>query len=567
MSPAWVIGVLVLAVALGLWSLRAQLTPWRIAGQLAAAALLYVCLFPPALPLKGGALVVLTPGYTDAQRGQIPHGLPVVALPGLAAMADVTPVPDLATALRREPTVSKLVVLGGGLPARDREAARALALEFHGAELLPGIAALNAPPQGVSGSLWRLTGQANVPAGGRLELRDPGDVLVASAEPDAHGRFTLAATLKGAGKALYRLRAVGAKQALIEELPVAVVVRAGTAMSLMIRAGAPDPELKYLRRWARDAGLTLNSRLDLSEALSMHEGSAAGEGTLDAATLAGVDLLVTDERAWERMSEAEKAALRAAVDGGMGLLLRVTGPIPESVASDWAGLGFVIQPDESRRTVEVNRRLGLGEAFALNRASLAVSGGLPLIEGDDGSVLARWRDWGQGRIGLWWLKDSFRLSLAGESGAYGTLWAQALAQLGRPRAMSAPVLPARVRVGERASFCAIGPDARVVVDGQAPVSLIPRQGCAAYWPGQAGWHALEYAGQRWPFYVLAEGTGSVLALAEAKAATERVAGEGIVAEAAGGGSQPGSRWPYFLAFLAVAAALWVSERRDWSGAR
>src|SRR5690606_39817443 len=111
---------------------------------------------------------------------------------------------------------------------------------------------------------------------------------------------------------------------------------------VQVLAGAPDPDLKYLRRWAVDAGLRLDSRIVLSDGIALVDGAVA----LDAAALAQLDLVVIDERAWAALDATQQTALRAAVEDGLGLLLRVTGPLDAAVAADWSRFGFRIAPDD-----------------------------------------------------------------------------------------------------------------------------------------------------------------------------------------------------------------------------
>ena len=121
------------------------------------AASLYLVLFPPARMVEAGALTVLTEGATaaDVARAQ---GL-VLALPEAGAVAGATRVPDLASALRAHPGVTRVQVLGAGLVARDRDAAATVALDFDPPPLPPGIAALSLPERSVRGAGVLIAGQ------------------------------------------------------------------------------------------------------------------------------------------------------------------------------------------------------------------------------------------------------------------------------------------------------------------------------------------------------------------------------------------------------------------------
>jgi hypothetical protein len=578
MTSSTVAFLLALAALLGIartWRRGGPHRGLRVALQLAAAALLYAVLFPPATreEFAAGELVVLTPGTTAEQRAALSAAATVVALPGADAPRGVEHVPDLGTALRRHSDARRLHIVGGGLPARDRDAARGLVARFDAAPLPRGLVELDAPTAVRAGSTWRLDGRAEGVADGRVELRDPAGAVVADMALGSDGRFTLSAQAKGAGEALFALRVLDRDGAPVDEVPVPLVAHAGEPLRLLLLAGAPDPELKYLRRWAVDAGVQLDSRMALTEGVALTEGALA----LDAAALAQADLVLVDERAWAALGATQKTTLAAAVHDGLGLLLRVTGPLPPEVASDWAALGFHVHaPTEAEASTSVTLRhaLGLSEsalAFARHAIDVQADDAAPLLRADDGTPLVLWRAQAQGRIGLWALADAWRLTLAGERARYATLWSDTLATLARARAAATPQLPREARVDERAILCGITAADLVETAQGLSVALLPdpapapgaaeTRACAAYWPAQLGWHTLISGGQRWPFHVRAADEAKPLAAAANQQATRALfAADGERAEVATR-PLPWPRWPFFLGWLAVVALLWWLERQ------
>lgn len=567
-TPGFVALLLAAGVAFAAWRSARDGRAHRIARivlQVLAATALWSCLYPPPMreAHRAGELVVLTPRATAAQIAALGRGDDVVALPGVDAPPAIERVPDLAGALRRHADASRVRVVGGGLPARDRDAARGRVVAFDAAPLPRGFVALDAPREALAGHALRIGGRVEGAPGARIDLFDPAGATVASASADADGGFTLATSARAAGTLSLRLRASDANGSRIDEIEVPVSVRDGEPLALLVLAGAPDAELKYLRRWAVDAGVRLDSRVALSEGVALVEGGT----TLDAAMLAATDVALVDERAWAALGAAPKAALLAAVDDGLGLLLRMTGPLPAGVARDWAGLGFEVRASgQEAVAVAVDRARGGGDArlpFTRRPIDVQASDAAPLLRADDGSTLAAWRVRGRGRVGLWWLDDAFRLALAGERARYGTLWSDALATLARPHAKASPRLPVQARVDERAALCGIGDGA--VVESPAgerrPLAVIEQAGerCAAWWPAQAGWHVLVDAAHRHPVHVRARDDAPALAAAAAHDATRLLVGPG---EPAGHNTRVVAlpRWPFFLAWLALAGMLWLVER-------
>jgi len=545
-----------------------------------AAALLYCVLFPPLLPMRDDALTLLAPGApADAPRGQ-----PVVALPGAPPLARAVSVPDLATALRAFPGARHILVRGGGLARRDREAVADRELRFEPAASR-GIDALDWPPQVPLGREWQIAGHA-LPPSRRVELRDPAGALVDAVDLDREGRFVLAAPARGAGPVRFELQVLGEQRALVDRASIPLVVTGGSALRIIVRAGAINPELKYWRRWAADAGLQVQLTAALTNGVSLH----AGDARLNESELAAADLVILDSRAWPDLSPAEKQALQSAVRAGLGLLLRVdTTPAPATVAQ-WRELGFVLTPAAAPRGVTLDRALGARErtAFTLAPVEVQAPGSVVALAADDATAVVRWHDEGRGRIGLSRLIDSYRLLLLGADERYSALWAGLLDALSRPRPPPAdgPQIPRDEWVRERMVFCGLGAAASVrpAADDTAIPLAVGADGCAAYWPALAGWQSLDTGGDSRLFYVRAADDAitwrttldrrATMDLARSAVPDPAAAAAGSTAttpDAAAGGrtqgrvapahSEPMSRWPWAAAWLLAIATSWWRERR------
>ena len=561
----WIVGIVAFATVISAWR------TWRarhsarvaiVALQIIAASLLVLTLVPPERPTGGEVLRVLTPGATAEQLAQSAPGVRTVALPGIDVAAAIERVPDLGTALRRHPRVDALQVVGGGLPARDRDAARGFAMTFDPAPALVGIVDVDWPARIDAGSVWRLHGRV---AGGdtaaRIELRDRADALVGATAPDEHGRFAIDARAKSDGATTYTLRVL-ADDTVIDSVPVGISVDAGERPRVLLLAGALDAEWKYLRRWALDAGIDLRARMAISRGIAVRD----GELRLDAETLRTSDLVILDERGWAGLSRSDKDALVAAVEGGLGLMLRVTGPVSPTVVREWNALGWRLRATDGARAVRLPARAGSdAELPSVQRRPFDATAddAVRLLAAADGTALAAWRAQGRGRTGVWWLAETYPLVLGGDAAAFGMLWREALITLSRARAPTTLQAPRMARVDVRTSICGLGGEAAIESpDGTTSALAVDpaSPGCAAFWPGESGWHHLVEGDRRVPFHVLAADQGLALERADNARATHALAG------AAGASTTTlhvvaGPRWPWFLAWLAVATVLWWLERR------
>lgn len=592
--------VLALAAALASWRTLSRNVSSRwllIAGQWLAATLLYCVLFPPALKVfKSNSLTVLTPGITSAQLAAHDSADMRVALPEAgapdpsdAAAARVLAgsalnVPDLATALRRHPDITRLEVVGGGLPLRDRDSARGLEIAFDGAPLPSGIVELYPPDSVRAGTRWKVTGRVSAVASGRIELHDPADSVVDSAALGDDGKFALSGLAKDSGPALFQLRVVASDAHVVENLPLPIVARRDEPMRILLLAGGANPELKYLRRWASDTGAQLTTRIALSTGIELRGGADAGNtATLSAAELAAADVVVVDERAWSALSKPEKYALTAAVRDGLGVMLRVSGPLSAEAAEDWAALGFTIKPVDIARSVSLaTTTVNDDRPVELSRWPIEVTANeaAALVSSGDGAALALVRAEGRGRTAVWWLDDIFRLVLAGHPEQFGSLWSDALVRVTRARGKAEPSIPPTLRVNQRAVMCGLTKDAKVdepatqgaigattallveLTDTRAPdnTDAATNTGCAAYWPRSGGWHVLASGQTRTPFFVLDTDQGTALALAENIDATERMVAAETIGADVKTATSPLPRWPFFLAWLSVISLIWWHER-------
>lgn len=540
---------------------RAPGWPWWALAQAAAAIVLGVLLTRDPVPPPAEDLVVLTAGAGDTAPVPV-RGQAVVALPGAKVPAGAQAVPDLAGALRRHPTTTRLQVHGGGLSERDRATAAGLRVAFEPGPAPVGIVALEYPSTIVAGSTLRVRGRVGGVAPARIELRDPAQRAVDQQEVDADGRFELGATARIDGRAGHTLVLFDDQDRIVEETIVPLLVVSGDAPRVMVLAGAPDPELRALRRWSVDAGFDLASRIALAPGLALRRGETA----LDGDALARIDLLVVDPRSWTALPQGERAAVVAAVRDGMGLLLRINGPLPDAVRSDWRELGFAIAPAELAEGVALAAPPRAAAWPELTRRPIEVQAAdsLPMLAAADGAVLARWRPFARGRVGAIWLTDTYKLAQAVSATAHGELWSDIVHTLARARGPQPLATPRESRIDQRAILCGVAPGSQVIAPDGSATALIVQAGdpraCAAYWPAAAGWHRLQSGGRSADFPVRSATEAPALEAMERRDATTTLA-QGSAAIEAPAPPRSLPAWTLFLLWLALTATIWWRERR------
>ena len=568
-------------VRLMLWWRRApeaeRTAPWRLTLLLAAqpllAVLIYLTLWPPRV--TGPEAGTLTIATRDTTRRVGPAGERLIVLPEAPVGLGGEAAPDLATALRRHPEVARLHVLGQGLEPRDRPAALGRALSFTPAPAPKGLVELYPPAPVAPGADFTAAGRIEGFGGGTVDLLDPAGQVADSQPLSASGAFTLTGAAREPGAALFAVRLRHAGH-IVETADLPVWTAAPPAPKVLLLAGAPGPEIKALRRWAADSGITLQTAVSLGGGLELGD----PRPPLNAATLGRLDLVVVDERSWAGLSAGERAALAAAVREGLGLLLRVTGPLPPGVRESWRGLGLALADGEVTLATPLapSRPPAVSGPDEIRLPELTRRGvvvpmpdSAPLLRDATGAVMARWRPEGLGRLGVWSVTDSAGLVTSGFGQRYGNLWARMFAALARPAPAAIAVrFDPAPREGQRLSLCGLKGEAQVREPSGAWTRLLvdPATGaaaCAGYWAAGPGWRLLRLtlpgAGseQEQGFYVRPATEALGLADEDDRTATLALAAAPATRGMAGGPAS-GSSWPWFLAWLLAAAALWRFER-------
>lgn len=567
-SPLWTAALLALAVfggliRLWLWNRAApadqRARPSRLALlavlQALAGLLLFLVLHPPAAGSGEANLVVATrgAGQPTAAMDEV-----LIALPEAGAVRGAERAPDLATALRRHPEAARVRIVGEGLPPRDRATATP---PVHSAPPPPisGITEIALPAPVAPGAAFAVGGRVGVLRSGTVELVDPAGTVVARSPVAADRRFVLKGAARAEGATTFDLRLRDAAGRLVERIEVPVHARADAPPRVVALAGAPGPELNFLRRWAEGADVDLSLTIELGAGVRLGQTPAR----LSAADLARTDLLILDDRSWEGLDAGARGRVIRAVEGGMGLLLRPTSALAAGTRREWEALGAPLAGDGAARALASPAAEGAPDLTRWDMARPRADA-VSQVRGPDGSTLASWRARGQGRIGVWTVRDSYVLALAGRPQVHADLWSDVFSALSRPIAADRPRLRGLARVGERAVICGVAPGdqarsdpaptAQLLIDARAGL-----ESCAAFWPSQPGWFAVGApGGQQTPIYIHpADAAPSVRA---------HEAGLPLQASGAVSPVERRARWtpgPFvlFVTLLILLGALWVMERR------
>lgn len=561
-----------------------------IALQVLAAALLYACLLPPTqrVPMRG--LVVI--GADAGSAGALPTGGTHVVLPEADDVAGAARVPDLATALRLHPS-SRMTLVGAGLAARDRDTVLPADTRWQAAPAPTGWVSLQPPADTSPGARFELQARAHGVAAARAELLDPAGAVVDRVALPADGRVQLSGVARAEGRSVFQLRLLDAQGHVADTVPVPQQTLAAAPLRLLVRAGAPGAELKYLRRWATDAGIQVQVQADVGAGVSLGDGSVA----LDAATLARSDVLLLDERSLAALGAAQLAAVRAALRDGLGVLVRSTGAPSASARQRLGELGLPVRGDAASQSAtlpgdgdatmrqarrgpvaagtlptrdgeEADRESHTAALPVLESLALHVPGSHALLQDHQGKAIGGWLAVGKGRIGMLPITDSWRWVLAGRDDRHGEVWSTVMATLARAQAGSESLWSpqALAWTGERQPLCGVqAPLQSLTREGVAvPLRVDPATGdarCAGWWPRQPGWQRLQHGDRTHWRYVFDPDQARALHRQAVMDATAHRLATTEPTPLQASQRVPGPRWPWWLAFVACTSLLWWLERR------
>ena len=628
-TPAFAAWVVAISVACAGWQARRMLrrSPVRrrrIAALLIGIGALALLALEPARrgpsATRSAVLITDLPEAADEPSDGVDGALARYVLADAVrardeAGGDVIPeaatiVPDAAWLARRG-DLDRLRLVGHGLEPGSWPADAGVRIEVAPPAPTPGVTRIAWPREVVVGVPFRVAGHLVGLAEGDLVLRDPGGRLPATetARPAANAisdprdgtdgpvateaarPFAVSATARAPGQWVYELVLTRPAAPPRSLGTLGVRARRPDLPRVLWLESAPGFETRHLKAWLIAEGGALGVRTAISRErfrFERHNLPDLDLARLTPSLLDAFDLVVAEERFLATLGERAEGVLHAAIEGGLGLLVR-PGATPDPRA--WYALpGRAVagladkDEDDGRMPTRVAWSDGVVSTPLSGPAREIVLGDdavRPLLSDPQGRVLAGSRRVGAGQIGGWVLEDTYRWVLDGKPGFHRRAWSTMLGALARGRAAPRALLPAgplfvdrrvpiTLDVGDRDP--AAPPRARLVTPDGATRDLAWRQDLvdatrwhSVFWPDLPGWHRLEVDGATvavwrvveagaWPTVNQVRRQEASARLAVRSAAVERAAVAGVWTP-----HEP-TRIALLLLATAAFALLWIDER-------
>ena len=544
-----------------------------VLGSALYALALAAFLYPPTVSSPIQRVTVLTPYATSAEIRTARRAPRALAI-GEVTLDENTrqrirTVPDVSAALAAMPDSRAWRVLGAGLPSSSTPGD--LDILFDPPNVPPGIRDAHWPRQLRPGESFNVEGSVTeaTPANASVALLDPAGEIVATTPIDEQGQFSMTAATKAAGGVLFSLQVQEDGQTL-EHVPLPVDIRAPKPVRVLVRTAAPSFEMRYLKDWARRGGASLVIDTTLSQDRQRREyvnHDKLGIAQLNDSLLSNFDLVILDTRALDSLTATAFAALDSAMRRGrLGVVV-----VGASDSEKRSGALLPATTSGLRSTVPVALTGASGTQINVE-GRFADNSGETVLRALNGDPLAK-RLPVEGNAWVHTLiADSHRWITAGQPDTHADYWNTLIdAALPPPTPVSASTSPRLPYAQQRTLLCLAGSEAeRLQLDGDdassqslslTKVARRPGERCTVFY-ADAGWHTVNLDGRAVArLYVLATDDWSVQQRWLAGNATHALAARSVdpVADAATLVAWP--RWPFALASLLLAAALWFEQRR------
>lgn len=364
-------------------------------------------------------------------------------------ISGVVPLPNLPTLARQYPHIRRLHLFGDGLRPDELALLDRLALTLHLNALPDGVTVASFPTRIALGEALRAQGTWHAPRRDSLWLYlEGGGMRADSALLVGEGElpFELFATPKQAGEWLYKLYAVRAARDTAFVGIVPIHVSAPKSIRVLIVERAPSFETRAFKQWASatDNALAIRSALSrgkfFTEFLNL---SPLALERLTTAVLDKVDVVIMDFESLVGLGASEQAALRQAVENGLGVLIVLSdAPTKNQAKTHHFFLGFFATMPEkggARYAKPQGMSPKASASAALPIAPLRLQEGFAAEvivrdEAEQALVIAGVR--GLGKVAVSIVEETFRWALEGKSDLYANYWSRVLTRLARPRAQT-----------------------------------------------------------------------------------------------------------------------------------
>lgn len=591
-----VMGVLVLLLAIFLVikevkrSLKAHLGRRILASLLAVLALL--CLGLPitcqqsytASSLK--TAVVLSPGYVadSVKRFLSQHDYPAVyTLSSHPARADNFGAVPLTRAQLLAQKFAAVHLFGWGFNRHQQHLFDSVPVVFHPSPEPAGVTNISWPQKLATGEVLAVSGRYNNTTRKKIKLVLATFGMAVDSVNLAAGSlgFTLRTTPRAQGRALYQLIALQGSDTIYSH-PLPLVVHTAQPLRVLILAHFPDFENKFLKNWLAGYNYSVAVRTAISKNKYDQSFTNLKQQSLLRITpgmLSSFNVLVADAAELNTLSKGELAAIQNQVaQNGLGLVVKADTAVRGAYFyNSRFGLQSIVATAQPT-VLQINDSAALLPAIHLGPASIIRPSAelRPMVQDRQQRSYVNSTLWGNGRIVLSTISNSYTWWLAGNQQGYSQFWSAILNTAVQKVAEEEtwlvqpfiPVINQPVEVVVQTNRQGV-PQATV---GGAEVHfqqhpLLPFRWSGPYWPEKNGWQStVGNSGNIFWWYAFApadwEGVTALQRLQHTKAYTRLHQQPAVQHPVSKTRSAEVPKVWFLLAFVAGCAYLWYEAKKN-----
>lgn len=482
----------------------------------------------------------------------------------------VTYLADLAYHLKTHPAVKRINIYGYGLALQDLKSLKGYQVSFHPAALPTGVKSVSWQKQLSMSETLTVQGTIHNPTKRDVKLKLYGmgtglDSLLVRANTSPNFSFSIQP--KQTGKAIFSLITFQDNDTLSVD-PIPFEVAAKKPFSVLILASFPDFEYKFLKQWLYENGNPLVFRSQISkDKYSTHflNRKSVNVNRLNQALLKSIDLTVIDEVELAAISASEKTSIYAAVNNGMGLIIRAAKANTYEATSSTANAVTLKSSDQ----VKFNNLPFPQTLFLKTRANEQA-----LITDIGGRTVVGSRLTGMGKILTTTLASTYQWQLAGNKNDYAKFWSHIFAKALKKEiaTQSFEILPKWPTVNQQSTIKINLSDNKPPILSIDSISISPRQNMELpfswdgyYWPLNSGWSVLSVNKQLANIYIYSQSDWKGAKAFEKLNTTANFAASYPVSELKDTkieylATEQVNKWWYFIIFMVATSFLWYEQR-------
>ncbi len=393
--------------------------------------------------------------------------------------------------------------------------------------------------------------------------------------PKTQTIFSLATIPKNAGKAVYTLTVLGGNKTIEEEL-VPVDIHPPDSLAVLVLAGSPDFESRFLKNWLSQNAYSVAQRTAISKGKYGKWFFNMDSMNLDKITAPLLDrfgALVTDASALAALSPGEQAIIRAKLDAGMGLIVKADTLLAKAFYAQTFPL-FTQHEKKQQFSVKFGGESNLRFLHGEQPAFIKTTPGIQALATDSaGQILAATGLYGQGRVVLTTINNAYEWLLAGNADAYHNYWSMLISNVAKRQTVAANITVSQLlpRINQQllVNF-ETGSSMPIANVSGSNVYLrqnlnLPFLWQGSYWPVKTGWQTIAVENYAADFYVYDKADWQYVDAAENLTAThtfiaQQEKTEKLVSNAIAKQSTPVPKI-YFLALFVLSCIVLWAERK------